>query len=189
MRTFIAIELPGNIKASLVRWQEKLKTAQADIKWVEKNNIHLTLKFLGEINEDKIAEISVILEKIAKISPSYQATISNLGGFPKIEYPRVIWAGLGKGDQETKDIVKHIENSLEEIGIPKEDRLFASHITLGRSRSEKNQKKLGELLGKLKAEFTNMESFEVRKITLFKSQLSSKGPTYQAIREVSLKNT
>lgn len=189
MRTFIAIELPENIKASLARWQEKLKTAHADIKWVEKDNIHLTLKFLGEVDENKISEISAILEKIGQTYPSYQATISSLGGFPKIEYPRVIWAGIGNGDQETKNIVKQIENSLEEIGIPKEDRLFASHITLGRSRSEKNQKKLGELLGKLKAEFTNMESFEVRKITLFKSQLSPKGPTYQAIREVSLKNT
>jgi len=189
MRAFIAIELPEKIKNSLAVLQEKLKSSQADVKWVEKNNIHLTLKFLGEVDENKISEVTTSLNKIALHTPSYQAIISSLGGFPKIDYPRVIWAGIGNGDQETKNIAKLIEENLEKIGFAKEERAFASHITLGRTRSGKNQKKLGELLKKMQVESSIAENFKVDKITLFKSQLSPKGPTYQAIKELSLKNT
>jgi len=188
MRTFIAIELPETIRESLAATQEKLKAAQADVKWVEKNNIHLTLKFLGEVNEEQIEKISTVLSKITLSNPAYQAKISSLGGFPKIQYPRVIWAGIETGDAETKNIAKNIEESLEKLGFPKENRPFASHITLGRTRSSKRQKKLAESLDKLQNEFENTESFKVGKITLFKSQLSPKGPTYQAIKEFSLIN-
>lgn len=189
MRTFIAIELPDNIKNSLAALQEKIKSSQADIKWVEKTNIHLTLKFLGEIDENKLLQVITVLGEIAANTRSYQTTISTIGGFPKIDYPRVIWVGIESGDSETKNIAKLVEENLEKIGIPKEERAFSSHITLGRTRSSKNQKQLAYELNKLQKDFKALESFKVGKITLFKSLLSSKGPTYQAIAEISLQNT
>ncbi len=112
MRSFIAIELPQNIKDYLSRLQTQLKNSQADVKWVEPQNIHLTLKFLGEIDDNQLSEINNILENIAKERKHFQANVSSAGAFPKINFPRVIWVGLKEGDQETQDIARYLEEKI-----------------------------------------------------------------------------
>src|SRR3990167_7792589 len=121
MRTFIAIELPSEIKDSLRRLQEKLKASKADVKWVEPNNIHLTLKFLGEIEDKKLEKITQIIDDTAKEKNKFQIHISSLGAFPKIDFPRVIWVGVETGDKETKQVAEELEEKTAKIGIPKED--------------------------------------------------------------------
>lgn len=187
MRTFIALELPGEIKSSLAKLQEELKTSQADVKWVEPENIHLTLKFLGEIEEKKLDKINKILEDIAGEKKYFPIRISNLGAFPKINFPRVIWIGIDKGDEEVKKIAKKLEDGLAEIGIQREDRPFSSHITIGRTKSALNRDKLIQGLNNLanKLSEENLE-FVVKKITLFKSALTPKGPVYEILRETNL---
>lgn len=188
MRAFIAIEFPKEIKDFLSGLQEQLKKSGADVKWVEPENIHLTLKFLGEIDEKKIEKIIQILEDIARNKDSFFIRLSTLGAFPKVNFPRIIWAGIDKGEQETKQIAKILEEKIEKIGIPKENRAFSSHITLGRTRSTLNRQNLVESLNNLVHNFggENLE-FLVTKITLFKSTLIPKGPIYEALKEVSLK--
>ncbi len=186
MRTFIAIELPKEIKEYLAGIQEKLKTSQADVKWVEPKNIHLTLKFLGDRDDKKIKQISSLLDEISKEITSYQIKISSVGAFPKIEAPRVIWAGVSDGDNETKAIASKLEEEIAWLGIPKEDHPFSSHITIGRTRSGLNVEKLAGML-------TNMaglmpQSFKATKITLFKSTLTAGGPIYEALKETNLKS-
>ncbi len=188
MRSFIAIELPQNIKDYLSRLQTQLKNSQADVKWVEPQNIHLTLKFLGEIDDNQLSEINNILENIAKERKHFQANVSSAGAFPKINFPRVIWVGLKEGDQETQDIARYLEEKIAEIGVPKENRPFSSHITIGRVRTPKNKDKLVKELNKfadgLKEE--NLK-FLVNKLTLFKSTLKPLGPVYEILKEVNLK--
>ncbi len=190
MRTFIAIELPQEIKDILARLQGELKKSGADVKWVESKNIHLTLKFLGERNEKKIAGISEIIEEAAKNNYSFQAEISSLGAFPKIDFPRIIWVGINQGDSETKKIAQELEEKIAKIGIPKVDRPFSSHITIGRTKSASNRENLVRDLknnaDKLKEE--NLR-FPVTKITLFKSTLTPGGPIYEALKEANLKTT
>jgi 2'-5' RNA ligase len=187
MRTFIAIELPQQIKEALAGIQNKLKESGADVKWVEPNNIHLTLKFLGEINDGQLEKLTEIIEDAAKDKQSFEVNISSIGAFPKIDYPRVIWVGIDKGDRETKAIAKELEDRIQKIGIPKEDRAFSSHITIARTRSTLNRDKLVQGLKALSQDFgrENWE-FTVTKITLFKSTLTPNGPIYEVLKEARL---
>ena len=189
MRTFIALELPQEIKEFLSQLQEELKAAGADVKWVEPKNIHLTLKFLGEIDEKKIDKIIEIVQETVKEKDKFQIRISSLGAFPKIDSPRVIWVGVDTGDKEVKAITKDLEEKIAKIGIPKEDRPFSSHITIGRTRSSLNRQQLVQDL-KNKADLGGQNlDFYVTKITLFKSTLTPKGPIYEALKEINLKAT
>jgi len=189
MRSFIAIELPKDVRDFLGGIQERLKSSGADVKWVEPQNIHLTLKFLGEVDEKKLDKISGILEDIAQKGSAFKIRIASLGAFPKINFPRVIWVGLDKGDEETKSIARGLEEKIEKVGIPKEDRAFSSHITLGRTRSTLNRERLVQELNNLASNLGGNPEFEVTKITLFKSTLTPKGPIYEVLKEASLKTT
>lgn len=187
MRTFIAIELPKEIKDILARLQEQLKNAGADVKWVKPANIHLTLKFLGEIDDRKLKEIAQALQDFVKDINVFYIRLFSVGAFPKINSPRVIWVGIDKGDQETKEIVMGLEEKLYQAGIPKEDRPFSSHITLGRVRSGLNRDKLAKILEILSSGFKVRAEFLAGKVTLFKSTLTPQGPIYEAIKELNLK--
>ncbi|MDI6758152.1 MAG: RNA 2',3'-cyclic phosphodiesterase [Candidatus Omnitrophota bacterium] len=189
MRTFIAIELPKEVRDTLSQLQEELKKTKADVKWVSPENIHLTLKFLGERNEKKINQIAQILEEIAKDKISFTTSISNIGAFPKIDFPRVLWVGIDKGDKEIKEIVKELEEKIARLGIPKEDKPFSSHITLGRTRSTLNRQELVQGLNTLSENFpkeTSLE-FSITKLTFFKSTLTPGGPIYETLKEIILK--
>ncbi len=188
MRTFIAIELPREIKDALSNLQEKLKKSAADVKWVEPQNIHLTLKFLGERDIKSIEKITQILEEATRNKESYRARVSCIGAFPNTSSPRIIWAGIDKGDSETREIVKELEEEIAKIGIPKEERPYSSHVTIGRTRSPKNRDSLIRDLKNLQDKF-GLETLEftVTKITLFKSVLTPRGPIYEPLKEVNLK--
>lgn len=190
MRVFIAIELPDKIKNSLENLQEQLKKTEADVKWVTPKNIHLTLKFLGEVDDEKLERISKAIEEAAQENQSYKIHIHSLGAFPKIDYLKVLWVGAEEGDAETKKIAKNLEEKIMKIGIPKEGRPFSSHITIGRIRSTLNRERLVKELKNLQETFgkENLE-FCASKITLFKSTLTPKGPIYEVLKKVSLKTS
>ncbi|MFA5145483.1 MAG: RNA 2',3'-cyclic phosphodiesterase [Candidatus Omnitrophota bacterium] len=189
MRTFVAIELPKEIKSRLGDIQEQLKKSGADVKWVSPLNIHLTLKFLGDIDDTKLNKINEILEACTKNKGSFKIRVSSLGAFPEIKLPRVIWMGIDKGDNETKGIAKDLEEEFSKIGIPAEDRPFSSHITIGRTRSFLNKEKLAGDLENLANNLSRENwEFTVGNITLFKSTLTPKGPIYETLKTASLKS-
>lgn len=210
MRAFIAIELPEEIKQALGQLQQKLKATGADAKWVAPENIHLTLKFLGEINDTQLAKINAILDETARQNNPFQLRINSIGVFPKMELricegdirrspddtsgrrrmdsPKVIWVGVDKGDAESKKIVAQLEEKIAQIGIPKEKREFSSHITIARVRSSLNREKLIQGLNNSAGYFLNDNlQFNTAKITLFKSILTPKGPVYEVQAEASLR--
>lgn len=190
MRTFIAITLPKEIKDRLSAIQEELKNTGAEVKWVKPENIHLTLKFLGEIDEKKLEKIIQATEEAVKDKKPFLAHLGSIGAFPNINFPRVIWLGIEAGDRETKEIAKGLEDKIAKLGIPKEDRPFSSHITIGRTKSGIHRDKLVGTLKKIADDFgkENLE-FQVKAITLFKSTLTPKGPIYQALKEANLKTS
>lgn len=189
MRTFIAIELPENIKTSLKNIQDELKKCGADVKWVEPENIHLTLKFLGEIEENQLEAINQAIEETAKNKPKYLITLSGLGVFPDLKRPRIIWIGIKDQNNATKLITEELEEKLEKINIPKEERKFLGHITIGRVKSGLNKDKLAEKLETLNIDLAKDMGFIADKITLFKSTLGPKGPAYETLKEVTLNTT
>jgi 2'-5' RNA ligase len=184
MRAFIAIELSPEVKESLARIQSHLKYSGADVKWIEKESIHLTLKFLGDITEEKRKEIELILDETGRSTKPFEISIKDIGAFPNINYPRVIWVGLDKGAVESKTLAEKISEELLKISFQKEPRPFAPHLTIGRVRSPKNKEALKEKIGTCQMPISKPQL--ISSVLLFESKLSSKGPTYTKLHEVEL---
>jgi len=186
MRTFIAIELSDEIRAALAQIESHLKYSGADVKWVDEKNIHLTLKFLGEIDEDECGKVKVVLDQIADTTKSFEISVNDIGAFPKIDYPRVIWVGLDKGTAESKLLAERIDEVLSKIGFEKETRPFTAHLTIGRVRSSKNKQALKEKMGSVGLQETRDKRQVVSSVVLFQSKLSPKGSIYTKLHEVRL---
>lgn len=187
-RSFIAIALNENLHKELESLQAKLKTADADVKWVKPENIHLTLKFLGNITDEQIEKVKNSLKKIATNFQSYQIHLKEIGAFPKISYPRVIWVGMDEGAKTTNKIYQSIEEELTKKGFEKEKRPLSPHLTLGRVRSGKNRQNLIRVIEKEK-DFSSPSKLLVEEIVLFKSTLTPKGSIYEPIFKGSLVKT
>lgn len=189
MRTFIAIELAEPVRETLARIQSHLKYAGADVKWVDKDNIHLTLKFLGEIDETKCEKVKSALDEIAKDFRPFELSLKDIGAFPNIEFPRVIWVGLDKGAKESTEIAEKIDAALSKIRFQEETRPFAAHLTIGRVRSSKNKEALKEKIQSYtpdpKPHTLNPIPYEqlITSIILFQSTLTPKGPIYTKLHE------
>jgi len=185
MRAFIAIEISDDIKDLLGQIEAHLKYSGADVKWVKPEVIHLTLKFLGEITDEKCADVKFALDTIAKSVKPFELNLKDIGAFPKIEHPRVIWVGLDKGAVETTALAGRIDDSLSKIGFAKEDRPFSPHLTIGRARSPLNRDKLKEKISSASAkfQFTAVNSCKVASVILFQSTLTPKGPIYTKLHE------
>lgn len=188
MRTFIAIELSDEIKNTLSQIQSHLKYSGADVKWVEKDNIHLTLKFLGEIDEKKCEKVKAALEGTAQSTKAFEISLKDIGAFPKIDFPRVIWVGLDKGAKESTELAKKVDEALSKLGFPEETRPFAAHLTIGRVRSPKNKLALKEKIESLQGPGSNSQGPEIiSSIFLFQSKLTPAGPIYSKLHEAKLK--
>jgi 2'-5' RNA ligase len=184
MRTFIAVELDKPVKDALSRLQSELKKSEADVKWVFPENIHLTLKFLGEVKEEKIPKIIQSLKKIARAVNSFRAEINTIGAFPNTKSPRAIWTGIEQGKENLLRLAELIEDAAAKLGFPKEERKFSAHVTIGRVRSPKNKAALSEAMQRLKFDALSQT---VNSVILFKSTLTPKGPIYEKLAEESLK--
>lgn len=191
IRAFIAIELPKQVKDELSSIQKNLRNSGADVKWVEPENIHFTLKFLGNTEKTKIKDITDALNEIAKKIKSFSMNLTEIGAFPRISYPRVIWVGIKEGANTVSELAKTVEGKLNKLGFPKEDRPFSAHITIGRVRSPKGKEKLKtqvENLNKSKSQLADYK-IQISKITLFQSTLMPTGPTYTKLHEAHLETT
>lgn len=184
IRSFIAIELSGEIKEELAGLIETLRSSGADVKWVKAENIHLTLKFLGHIPTEKIERIKGVLDDAASKSRAFRINLSGVGAFPKLSYPRVIWVGISTGEDNVKEIYNSLEGKLEGEGFQKEQRPFSAHLTIGRVRSPKNRQNLKSSIEGLK--FSSGKSLDVDHITLFQSTLTPHGPIYTPLHEARL---
>lgn len=181
MRTFISIELPERIRKEIFKEFEKLRgSGFVSGNFVKKENLHLTLKFLGELSEE---EISKIKEKLLEVEFSkLNLCTGEIGFFPSENYVRVLWVDLIS--EKTKYLKDILEEKLLEIGINKDSRPFSSHLTVVRIKTVKDKEKFLEKLKELKVKKLN---FEIDKISLVKSELTKKGPVYKILEEFTLK--
>lgn len=184
MRCFIAIPLPGNIKQALSQIQSQLKTTEAHVKWVKSENIHLTLKFLGNIKDEEVGEISRNLKDAFREFQSFESSLGELGTFPTISNPRVIWLGIDKNADKITQLQQKTEDILYNLGFNKEKRKFHPHLTLGRVKSKKNINKLIDMVKNFPLE--NSQTFRVDKIILFQSILKPSGAEYTALNSFKL---
>ncbi len=184
IRTFIAIKLTPEISSNISKLQEELKKTSAQVKWVKPENIHLTLKFLGHVTPEELEKVKLITKETLEPFAPFEVSISGLGAFPKIKYPRVIWVGVDQGKEELKRMVSNLEERLARIGFAKEKRPFSPHLTLGRVKSSKGRERLIEALSLVKA--SNLGNMRVTKISIMKSELRPEGPIYTILEETVL---
>jgi RNA 2',3'-cyclic 3'-phosphodiesterase len=185
MRAFIAISLPDSIKKELSILQYKLKKVNADIKWVEPSSMHITLKFLGDIDDKTLNLISHAIREKTGIFSCFDISISKTGVFPNTIHPNVIWAGIHEGISSCSRMQKEFDVCAEKTGIMQEARTFFPHITIGRMRSQKNKQPLMDML-KTEKDFSINAKIPVRKITLFSSLITQQGPEYSILEEFPL---
>ncbi len=185
IRLFIAIELSPENQEKLFNIIKEFKSSGADVRWVKPGNIHLTLKFLGYVETSKIDEISKIIETTAGEFTRFEFQLNEIGAFPGISSPRVIWVNAQAAVGIIAKIVSMLEERLEKLGFAKEERGFTAHITIGRVRSSQGRIHLQEKLKAAKIPSAIIQ--EVDRLTLFKSTLTPQGPIYEALSEANLK--
>ncbi len=189
IRSFIAIELPQELKLALSRLQEKLKsTCSVPVRWVDPGNIHLTLKFLGDISPDITSRITSALENAAQGTHPFSIEASGLGVFPNMERIQIIWVGLAGELERLGQLQKRIEACLIPLGFPSETKPFTPHLTLARVRDYARRDErlaLGEIIAGMS--FEQRYKINVNAILLIKSQLTREGPIYTRISTIVLK--
>ena len=183
LRSFISIELPDELKTCLEEIQGELKKCKADIRWVKTKNIHLTLKFLGNINEtDTEAITGVIRSACSKYQP-FDLKVTGLGVFPGPRSPRVLWVGMD--DSEILGgLQDEIDRGLASLGIEREKRKFSPHITLGRFKSSRGRELLLKKIPSLRG--GGIGTINVKYVNLMRSDLHPDGARYSKISEVAL---
>lgn len=189
IRTFVAIELPKEVKNELKKNQDKLKSFNFPIKWVEPDQIHLTLSFLGDVFEDKIDRVyEAVEEGILRIKP-FTLKPDGLGCSPSFKKPRVLWVGLEGEVEPLAKLQKQIEENLLAADFsPRVREKFTSHLTLGRVRrtARKGERvRLGQKIQKIVFE-SSEEAIKVEKVSIIKSELFPTGPVYTKLREIEL---
>ncbi len=183
MRSFIAIKLPETVQSSLAELQLELKSTGAHIRWVKPENIHLTLKFLGDTEEKAVDRIISALQGTCNTFEPFRLELRGVGLFPGVRSPRIIWAGVSCGSALTS-IQSDIEKELSLLGFEKENRKFMPHLTLGRFKSSRGQKTIQKKVDHLRD--SSCGFVDVTSVSLIKSELSPAGSRYTRIAEIPL---
>lgn len=189
IRSFIAIELPREVKDGLASLQTELKLAgYTFIKWVAPEGIHLTLKFLGNVPAAKVSDIVRAVEGVAIEFSPFRLEVSGLGAFPSLRQPRVLWVGVGGQVDQLINLQQLIDKALIPQGFSPEPRPFTPHLTLARLHQgvlPRERQSFGELVQK--TSFTVKYMIEVNNISLMRSQLFPTGAVYSHLAQIALK--
>jgi 2'-5' RNA ligase len=182
IRAFIAVEIPDQVQSELIEIGNTFRPYVNRASWVKRGNMHLTLKFLGDIESVRIEEISTALEETASKFTPFSIRFSEVGVFPTPRRPRVLWVGLGEGEEEMKKLANAIEEAMERMGFRRERRPFTPHLTLARIKSVSD---LSEPLDNF--QMPRITPVNVAGFSLIRSQLDPKGAIYTRIREFTLR--
>lgn len=189
IRSFIAIELPEEIRQKLGELETRLKSGgQSQVRWVNPNSIHLTLKFLGNIAAGRVGEITRVIEESAKDIPPFVLEVKDAGVFPNPKRARVAWVGLSGEVDKLVQLQKNLESKLEPLGFAAEARAFTPHLTIARvndGASIEERQRFGELVTVTKFE---AGSIKVDTISLMRSQLNRTGAIYGRLSLVKLQD-
>jgi 2'-5' RNA ligase len=177
MRLFTAIDLPTDVLLRLERLISALRP-EALIKWSPLDNLHVTLKFIGEWPEARLDELANRLSTLLPRDP-FEIQIRDLGWFPNERFPRVLWAGIHAGEA-LAELARDTEACLEPLGIPKEERSFAPHLTLARIKNPVPLRRLRERVREMQP--ASFGSFRVSHFTLFRSEPGSNSSIYHRLR-------
>jgi RNA 2',3'-cyclic 3'-phosphodiesterase len=179
VRTFVAVFPPLEIRKTLVGAARALPVV-GEVRWVRPENVHLTLKFLGDVSEDDLpGQVAKALEPLRERHEPFEAEPSGFGAFPSARRARILWAGIGEGSEPLRTLAKDVEASLEPLGFVRENRSYLPHLTLGRARRRP------VVLGAVQSPST-VPDFTVRHMELVKSVRGDAGVTYSTLAKFPL---
>lgn len=181
-RTFICFEIDPEVRAALGKIISECKKFREQIRWPKPENIHLTLKFLGDVSARQIEEIAGILEDISASTPALQITLDRLGAFPNFRTPRILWVGSSNTPEALAGLVADLQERLAPLGFEKQKRIYRPHLTLGRVKGRESKRTI---------DFFNTVKFEPRtfscdEIVLMKSDLQLTGAVYTVLSKFKL---
>ena len=184
IRSFIAIDFPEETRKALEDIQKELKQCGAGVRWVKPGSIHLTLKFLGNIQAAQVEDIALAVAQEVRDQPPITLGAAGLGAFPSRRKPRVIWIGMDGEVQRLTRIQAWVENALEPLGFVREKRPFQPHLTIGRVKDRRKLQALIDAMAELK--IPEFDSFDVTEIILYKSDLRPTGAIYTKLHRIPL---
>jgi len=183
MRLFFALELDEPTRRALGKALERLGSAAPRVRWVRPENLHVTVKFLGEVPETDLAEVCAAADRAAAKAAPFSLAVAGLGAFPAPDRPRVVWAGCSEGTEPARALADQVEAQTVPLGFAAERRAYTPHVTLGRVRRPRDRGGLPAALGRAPAEYGCVA---VEALTVFESELSRGGPVYTALHHARL---
>ena len=185
IRTFVAIEASLEQRGHARRLMERLKRAEANVNWVAAENLHWTLKFVGDVDETEIHNVCRAVNTATETVDSFELDCVGAGAFPDARRPRTVWAGAGQGSEPAMSLQAVIDDALERLGYRRDGRQFHPHLTLGRVRgSAPATQRLGELI--LQHDDFCVGKLIVDEVVVFSSRLNKSGPRYTALAHSNL---
>ncbi|MBC2714496.1 MAG: RNA 2',3'-cyclic phosphodiesterase [Desulfobacteraceae bacterium] len=184
IRTFIAVKLPDHVIRRLSESQQDLKKHDLRIRWTRPENIHLTLKFLGDIHPDDVGPVCQVIEASVKEFGSIALCVRGVGVFPGIRRPRVLWTGISGQTDVLEKLHKAIDVGLSDLGFAKDERRFTGHLTLGRFKGHPDS----DILINIMKTYVDMASdeFLVDAVHVYQSDLKPSGPVYTNLSSIRL---
>ena len=183
IRTFIAINISDDVRAAIAEFQGTLREHKADVKWVRPDSIHITLKFLGDVEATRIKEIARSVQEAVKPAEPFTVSVQGVGTFPNDRRPRVLWVGVRTGADILSDVAVRIDVALSDLGFEKEKRRYSAHLTLGRVRSTKG---IEAVVRAMRALGFETKPFDVVEIDVMQSVLQRTGAVYSVLERIKL---
>ena len=189
VRSFVAIELPDELRLALTRLQDQLKSEKPTcVKWVDPGGIHLMLKFLGSIGTGMVGKVTTALEEAVRGISPFHLEAKGLGAFPSLRRVQVVWVGVTGEVDRLSQLQQRLESNLAPLGFVPESRPFTPHLTLARLRdgaTPDERQSLGQLI--TTTAFDTAYSIDVNSVHLMRSQLTRQGAIYSRIASFELK--
>ena len=187
IRAFIAVPASDEVRRLVREAVGSLRWVGANVKWVEPENVHFTVKFLGNISQEDADKLGPALHEALRGAGGFDVTIEKAGTFPGgRKAPRVVWLGLGEGFEALKEVARKVEDACAGLGFEREPRPFKAHLTIGRVR--RGSGKLPELAEAVAGVEFKPLKLAVDRVNLMRSRLSPQGPTYTVLESVALKD-
>ena len=186
IRSFVAIDLPDTLRYQIKEYILSLAALVKGVRWVNPDNLHLTLKFIGERTSETTEQALLSLTQAASAFSSFQITINGFGGFPNLYRPKVLWLGsVAQPEPALNQLQNKIEAALSEIGIERDTRPFRPHLTLGRIKFKED---FSQLRAFVEAHPFLPVTFTVNSYVMIRSILQKQGAEYRILQKYSLRN-
>ena len=177
MRAFVAVFPPSEVRREALTWARR-RSSDDRVRWTRPENVHLTLKFLGDIRGEALGGIGAALGEVCAQHAPFEATLAELGAFPSAQRARILWIGVGAGSDRLLSLASDIDNALAPLDFEREKRPYVPHLTLGRVR--------GRSLHLVLTSGAQGTGFQIERIELMESSLAAEGASYKTVGDFTL---